>query len=231
MFWISFEDPCWSHICCFPAWNVGILRPLPSGVAADAVTDRTLVLREVVEPSTQIFALLRNPWEPMAFQIFEPLGSWTTARNCFFLFKLMRLEFASWFSSGWGMGCVNALGTCVLMMLRYRRLSWTLPLLECLKTRYSYGPNDMCETSPYSCGFTQLMIFKKNNSWGQLENTLSKEIRLETAHDTFQAMKLRVPELVRPSEIHSMGIASIPFTWNPTNMISYHGLIWAVDLV
>lgn len=52
------------------AWNVGILRPLSSGVVADAVTDGTLVLREVVEPSAQIFALL-NPWVSRTPKIFR----------------------------------------------------------------------------------------------------------------------------------------------------------------
>ena len=69
--WINNEDPCWSQICgpFRKAWNVGILRLLPSGVVADAVTDGTFVLREVVEPSTQIFALLENRWFPKNFRM------------------------------------------------------------------------------------------------------------------------------------------------------------------
>ena len=47
----------------FPgAWNKGILRSFPSGVIADAMCDRTLVLREIVEPFAQIFILLGEFW-------------------------------------------------------------------------------------------------------------------------------------------------------------------------
>ena len=107
--------------------------------------------------------------------------------------------------------------------------SW---LLECLETQNSYGPNDMCASPPILADSQNWRYSKKTIiSWGRLENTFLKEIRLGTAHDTFQPMELRVPKLVRLPEICSIGITSIPFSGNITNMISYHGLIWAVDHV